>query len=161
MYAYTLVEQPIVVHLDVNSIILIPVGAIYDSIIDGAIVVDPYNLPAAGSPPPSNSPDRRVLHSRLQSHCLYWSCGGGAGKIPRCEDGTFRIREVSTKLPGGRSLSRIRMGGGKVHGVYYGVQQIQGLYAHYYDFVRPGTSMELDQCVYNSMVDGPYATGNN
>jgi hypothetical protein len=38
---------------------------------------------------------------------------------------------------------------------YYGVAQIQGLVSYYYGHVRPGSSVELNKCVYNNMVDNP------
>ena len=40
-------------------------------------------------------------------------------------------------------------------GGYFGAQQIQGLVAHYYDFVKPGAAIELNRCVYNAMIDAP------
>jgi hypothetical protein len=38
---------------------------------------------------------------------------------------------------------------------YYGVAQIQGLVSYYYGYVRPGSSVELNKCFYNNMVDNP------
>ncbi|CAB9502327.1 expressed unknown protein [Seminavis robusta] len=38
---------------------------------------------------------------------------------------------------------------------YYGVAQIQGLLSYYYGFFRPFSSVELNRCHYNNMVDNP------
>ena len=51
LYAYTLVEHPIVVHLDIDSLILRPLDVIYDAMIDGIGAVDPSDLSAAGGTP--------------------------------------------------------------------------------------------------------------
>ena len=89
-----------------------------------------------------------------------WPCSGGAGRIPGCEAGPRRVQGVSSHRPGGRSSVRIRLGrGGKGCGGYYGAQYIQGLCAHYYDFVRTRTAIELDRCMYNAMAESLYATG--
>jgi len=45
------------------------------------------------------------------------------------------------------------------YGGYFGAQQIQGLCAYFYDGIHPGTAVELDRCIYNSMVDNPYHKG--
>merc|ERR1711981_1501678 len=42
------------------------------------------------------------------------------------------------------------------YGGYYGSQQIQGLMAYYYDGKHPNSSVELNRCIYNQMVDDPY-----
>ena len=102
MYAYTLLEQPIVVHLNVDSLILRPLDVIYDTMIDGIGTVDPSDLPAAGGNVPPDRPDRHVLHSRPQSHCSSWTLGGGAERIPGCEDGPCRIQGVPPHHPGER-----------------------------------------------------------
>ena len=51
LYAYTLMDQPIIVQLDVDPLILSPLGIIYDAMIDSISAVDLYKLPAAGGTP--------------------------------------------------------------------------------------------------------------
>merc|ERR1711862_632920 len=46
--------------------------------------------------------------------------------------------------------------GGLGYGGYYGAQQIQGLLPYFYDHLHPNTAVELNRCVYNTMVDNPY-----
>jgi hypothetical protein len=44
--------------------------------------------------------------------------------------------------------------GGK-HGGYYGELQIQGIVPYFYDYKHPGTAVELNRCYYNVMADPP------
>jgi hypothetical protein len=44
--------------------------------------------------------------------------------------------------------------GGKV-GPFYGSMTFQGIIPYYYDFLNPGTAVELNRCVYNQMCDNP------
>lgn len=44
--------------------------------------------------------------------------------------------------------------GGKV-GPFYGSMTFQGIIPYYYDYLHPGTAVELNRCVYNQMCDNP------
>lgn len=50
--------------------------------------------------------------------------------------------------------------GGKGYGGYFGAQQIQGICSYYYDFLHPGTGVELNKCYYNVMADAPRQSEN-
>ena len=40
-------------------------------------------------------------------------------------------------------------------GPFYGSMTFQGLVPYYYDYLHPGTAVELNRCVYNQMCDNP------
>lgn len=50
---------------------------------------------------------------------------------------------------------RERGGWGGVVGPFYGSMTFQGIVPFYYDYLHPGTAIELNRCVYNQMCDNP------
>lgn len=68
-------------------------------------------------------------------------------------------QEMRSVILGGHNYTKEWGWGGPQSGLpqshYYGVAQIQGLVSYYYSFVRPGSSVELNKCSYNNMVDKP------
>ena len=121
LYAYTLVEQPIVWHQLSNPA---PPDVIYDAMIYGIGTVDPYDLPAAGGTP---LPTSRIDAYFTRDYNLIVHNGrmaGGEGRISSCEAGPRRIREVSPHKPWraiviGYPAGGIRGMGGAIDGNYW------------------------------------------
>ena len=148
LYAYTLIEFPVVVHLDLDSLILQPFDDLYDSMIDGdngklpimhnstaptdiqAFYTKDYNMIRPGHPHPGVQGGFIVIKPNLD----YF------------EEYRQTILEGDFKSGAGW--------GGKWGG-YFGAQQIQGLCSYFFEALHPGSAVELNRCMYNSMNDNP------
>ena len=148
LYAYTLIEFPVVVHLDLDSLILQPFDDLYDSMIDGdngklpimhnstaptnilAFYTKDYNMIRPGHPHPGVQGGFIVIKPNLD----YF------------EEYRQTILEGNYKSGAGW--------GGKWGG-YFGAQQIQGLCSYFFEALHPGSAVELNRCMYNSMNDNP------
>lgn len=161
LYSYTLTNYPVVVHFDLDVIMLQPLDELYDSMIDGP-----------------SSPSRSRVTAMWQSE----------PEFPN-EIEAFFTRDYNMVNPGSRKPHQIGVQGGFIivkpnpnyfeeyvqiilegnytvgngwgdklaYGGFYGAAQIQGLCSYFFGHVRPGTALELNRCVYNSMVDNPFA----
>ena len=152
LWAYTLIDYPVVVHLDVDTLVLQPMDELYDAMINGpkqtseipvmfnkalpqekinAYFTRDYNMAKPGKP-----------HVGVQ---------GGFFIV---KPNTTVFEEFITTI----YTSDFRAGSGwgaKGFGNFYGAQQIQGLLPYYYDFLRPNEAVELNRCYYNAMGDNP------
>uniref|UniRef100_A0A6U6KUT6 Nucleotide-diphospho-sugar transferase domain-containing protein n=1 Tax=Odontella aurita TaxID=265563 RepID=A0A6U6KUT6_9STRA len=156
LYAYTLTDYPVAVHLDVDSILLRPLDDLFDAMIGGGDAAEAARRLAVhgGAALPENGP---VNFFFTRDYNLVNKPGKPAG----IQGGFMAVRpsvEVYEEYRGIVLQGDHYPGSGwgrKGHGGYYGAQQIQGLCAYYYDHVHPGTAVELDRCRYNQMVDDP------
>ena len=157
MYAYTLLDYPIVVHLDLDSLVLRPMDDLFlamlgtgdDDVVAGARSRVPVMHDA---PLPS---DVRAYFTRdynmVQPGHRHPGVQGGF-LVVRPDLAAFR-EYVATVLEG-----KFFQGSGwqgKGYGGYFGAQQIQGICSFYYDYKHPGTGVELNKCYYNAMADAP------
>jgi len=151
--AYTIIQHPIVVHLDLDTLVLQPMDKVFD-----------YMLGEASE-------------SSIQS-VIQWK----DLPIPQGEINAFFTRDYNMVNPGTKYkpvqggflvlrpsmetynnfVDIVREGdfrggsgwGGKV-GPFYGSMTFQGLIPYYYDYLHPNTSLELNHCIYNQMCDNP------
>jgi hypothetical protein len=154
LYAYTLVEYEIVVHLDLDSLILQPLDNLFDSMLldNEAKAVSDSKLPVMfGDPVPEkieafftrdyNMANLGKKHVNMQ--------GGFFVVKPNLqyfEEYKEAILEGDF-IPGNGWKGK--------YGGYFGAQQIQGLCAYFFDGLHPGTAVELNRCIYNNMNDDP------
>jgi len=157
LYAYTLTEHPIVVHLDLDSLILQPLDDLFDAMLlkDG-----------------ERGPKLPVMHGKpipekIEGYFTrdYNMVKPGKKNPPGIQGGFIVIRpnlehfeEYKQVILEG-DFRQFKGWAGK-YGGYFGAQQIQGLCSYFYDGLHPGTAVELDRCIYNSMVDSPYGEKN-
>ena len=132
-YAYTLVDHPVVVHLDLDVLVLQPLDELFDLIIEGeadALYTYDYNMV---------NPGRQA------------GTQGGFLVIRPSMSAFSEYREIV--LEGDYTLET---GWGKTNiGYFWGGMTFQGLVPYFYLSRHPGTERELDRCVYNSMSDNP------
>lgn len=153
LYSYTL-SEPVAVHLDVDALILKPLDSLFDAIIDGfeSSPLDIKDMELHGNSSLPGQVDAFFTRDYNLS---------AKGKLAGMQGGFIVVRPSMKVFEEYRRIlleGKHYRGSGwdrKGHGGYYGAQQIQGLVAHYYDFVRPGTAIELNRCVYNAMIDAP------
>ena len=154
LYAYTLTDYPVAVHLDMDALILKPFDVLYDAMIEG-------------------SEDQKTKIQQLSHNKEL--------KIPQQIDAFF-TRDYNMINPGKKNVGaqggflifRPSMdafnenvevilegdfqrgrGWGGTHGGFFGAQQIQGLTPYFYDILHPNTAVELNRCYFNSMNDNP------
>ena len=154
LHAYTLVNYEIVVHLDLDSLILQPLDDLFNSMLlegdekkenDSKLPVMfndkvPQNIEAYFTR------DYNMANLGKQ----YINVQGGFLVVrPNLE---YFEEYKRTILEGDFQQGR---GWGGKYGGYFGGQQIQGLCSYFFDGLHPGTAVELNRCIYNAMNDSP------
>lgn len=159
LHAYTLLEHPAVVHLDLDTLVLKPMDRLFDVIIDGpprdggngGIEVafgDPLVFPGS-----SGQIDAYFTRDYNMAH---------AGNKHVGVQGGFLVLRPSQSTYD-EFVSIIRKGdfqegkgwGGLGFGPFYGSMTFQGIIPYFYDHLHPGTGVELHHCVYNNMAINP------
>jgi hypothetical protein len=154
LYAY-LLEEPIVVHLDMDFIFHKPLDDLFDVML----------LPNDNN----DEPKSRVHRERPNEP---WPATVDAfltrdwplvkpGRIAGFQAGFIVLRPSQTVFDEivqviktaeyVEGFSRQNGWGGKGYGGFIGAKAMQGLLAYYYDHIRPGNWVELNQCRYNHM----------
>lgn len=160
LYAYTLMEHPIVVHWDLDVLVLTPMDDLFD-----AMLFD------------SNSPRGAAARAKLQIQ------RPGVQPLPERIDAFF-TRDITSANPwekitavqGGFVVARSSMEHFKMYqdfisegdyrpgrgpgsgwaglgyGGFQGAMAYQGVLAYFYDIVYPGHSVALDYCHWNQVV---------
>jgi hypothetical protein len=158
--AYRLTQHPVVVHLDLDVLVLKPM----DDVID--LMRNPSSYIANGNNN-SNSPimwpeksipdnisliftkDYNVVAPRRPDKPFQ----GGFFMVKPSKEIYQEIVEIVRK--GDYTDKNNKKGwGGKV-GPFHGGMTIQGLLPWYYEYLHPGMAVELNRCVYNNMADNP------
>jgi len=157
LYSYTLMEYPLVVHLDMDSVLFQPLDELFDAILD------PSTRHAINKPTHIRSPlpsDNTTIQAMFTRDYLMVNVGkkdvGVQGGFFIVRPNTTVFKEYQAIILEGNFIPGI--GWAAKYGGYFGAQQIQGLMAYYYDGLYPGQAVELDYCTYNNMGHYPYDT---
>lgn len=151
LYAYTLTDHPIVVHFDLDSIMLQPFDHLYDAMLN----VEETNpdIPVMFG---ENLPDTIDAYFTKDYNMVpvgHTHPGIQGGFLVIRPNMKFFEEYKSVILKGN---FRQDAGWDGKYGGYFGAQQIQGLCSYFYDALHPGTAVELNRCLYNQMRDSPY-----
>jgi hypothetical protein len=148
--AYTLTDYPIVVHLDLDVIVLKPMDDIFDM-----MMLDNVEPSKAIMWP--NKP----IPQKINAFYTYDYNMVSASNPYKPVQGGFLVTRPDRKVyEEFREIVRVgdfRDGGGwggKV-GPFHGSMTFQGIIPYYYDVLHPGQSIELSRCIYNQMADNP------
>ena len=149
LWAYTLTSYPVVVHLDLDTLVLQPMDELFDAMIYGSSKDVPVMF-------------NKALPLKINAYFTrdYNMARPGKPHVG-VQGGFFIVRPNTTVFQEYIDTiytSRFIMGkgwGGKGFGNFYGAQQIQGLLPYYYDFLHPNEAVELNRCYYNAMGDNP------
>ena len=142
-------------HLDIDTMVLQPMDELYDAMIHGPTMSNMNNIKLMFSDLPI--PKQIDAYFTRDYNLIH-----PGKKHVGMQGGFFIIRPNMTVFEEYQSIvlegnfEAFVGWGGLGYGGYYGAQQIQGLMPYYYDHLRPNTSLELNRCIYNSMVDNPY-----
>ena len=168
--AYRLIEHPIVIHMDLDVLIVNPM----DDIID--LMLEPTKYKQQFS-----STDSLTEH--LSKINIMWPEKDLPDNIefmftkdynvvaPKRHDkpyqgGFFMIKPSLDTYNDFINIVKegdyhVKGGWGKKVGPFYGGMTIQGLLPWYYEYKHTGTNVELNRCVYNSMNDNPMLVRDN
>lgn len=157
-YPYRMTEFPVVVHVDIDFLFLQPMDELYDAIIYSK---DTARGRKARESIPMEFPKETAWPDRVDAFITRdWpqvipgrTPGYQAGFLVARPDPTVWEELTSIVLEGNYSkgFGRDNGWGGMGYGGFVGAMAMQGLMAYYYDVVRRGTAVELNQCRYNWM----------
>lgn len=160
LYSYLQFDYPVVVHLDLDTMVLKPMDEMFDLMLDPSF--NRSRIPAMWLKPEDFPSQVDFLFTRdynmvdpprRQPHQIGVQ-GGFLVIRPNAED--FE-RYIKTILSGGDFVQGVGWGGQKLqYGGYYGAGTIQGLASYYFGHLQRNRSVELNRCYYNTMVDNPY-----
>jgi len=157
LYAYTLMDYPIVVHLDLDVLILRPLDQIFDTMLLPAIATK--HIPAAMWNKTVNHPVNAFFtrdYPMSPSIKPIYKVGMQGGFLVVRPDMNAH-EEYRQIILNGEFVPGAGWGGKKLnYGGFYGAATIQGLLPYYYGNYHPDTYVELNRCYYNQMVDDPY-----
>ena len=160
LYAYALTDYPIVVHLDIDSVVFKPLDDIFDPMllptdatkhVAGGMwmknVTHPINSYFTRDYPMTKS--RSLDRNKVGMQGGFWVVRPDQAVFDKfCEiilDGDFE--------PGrGWGNHTYSFGG------FFGAAQIQGIVPYFFGRFEPNTYLELNRCYYNQMADNPYRT---
>jgi len=168
LYAYTLLDFSVVVHLDVDSLILKPLDDLFLVMMnsDGGIDATESPIKTQNTYDGANLKNVPVMLNKPLTETVnaFFTRDYNMirpGKEHVGVQGGFLIVRPSLAvfeeykniiLDGNFDPGR---GWGGKYGGYYGAQQIQGIASYFYDHFHPNTAVELNRCIYNSMADNP------
>lgn len=158
LYSYTLTKHSVVVHLDLDCLILKPMDDLFDSMIEGPESEARGRLARQWNdqPLPTNieaffTRDYNLVNPGVRQPHQIGIQGGFLVVKPNME----LFEEYRTIIIDGNYTRSLGWGGKLKYGGYYGAAQIQGLCAYVFGAIRPGTAVELNRCYYNFMGDNP------
>jgi hypothetical protein len=149
--AYTLTEYPIVVHLDLDVLVLKPLDTIFDLML-GNPIDDTTSLTMFPNQdiPSSVNAAFTYDYNMVQPSVKYKPVQGGFLVIKPDQKVYEEYRDIIRK----GDFSASGGWGGQV-GPFYGSMTFQGIIPYYYNVLHPGQSIELNRCSYNQMCDNP------
>jgi hypothetical protein len=173
--AYTFTRYPVVVHVDLDVLILKPLDILYDAIIEGTqskqIAVMWPDLPMPAKVNAFFTRDCEytlglltvLLHA---TNKVFWRTDSvgmvGGGRQYKPVQGGFLVLRPD-KAVYDEYVAILKEGdfqegkgwGGKNVGPFYGAMTVQGILPYYYDILHPGESVDLNRCIYDQMCDNP------
>jgi hypothetical protein len=175
LWSYTLTQHPFVVHLDLDTIVMKPMDELFDYGLYGT----PLSEMEVGGKNLSEQEEAAkkgiIMWNKEEQKSIEdknnWSNINAfftrdynmrpAGKKPVGVQGGFLIvRPSQTVFSEFQSIIRkgdfqSGKGWGGLGYQFYGAMTFQGIIPYYYDIISPGTSIELNRCMYNVMADNP------
>jgi hypothetical protein len=158
--AYTLIDYPIVVHLDLDVLVLKPMDAIFDM-----MLLNENKAPKVAS---SSSdiimwPDQPLPDKSAQIQAFFtmdYNMVGPGKQYKPVQGGFLVLRPDLAVYEEFRDIVRkgdfqLGKGWGGLVGPFHGSMTFQGLIPYYYNVLHPGHAIELNRCIYNQMCDNP------
>ena len=175
LWAYTLVDHDIVVHVDTDVFFHKSIDPIFNRMLQLPVVDGTTTPPTGSTTSPINS--LALLHTHhhtdnnvtlpLQIDFLFTRDYHQQSTITTdptrygVQGGFFVARPSLAVFDEMKSILlqgqyREHDGWGRAyHGGYWGASQVQGFLSYYYTTVHPEQAVELNHCLYNAMLDDP------
>ena len=148
--AYTLTQHPLVVHLDLDTLVLKPLDNIFDLML-GKGSPEKASIMWKDQPLPERVDAVFTRdYNMVPASRKYKPVQGGFLVLRPSMETYHAIIELVRK---GEFIEGKGWGG--VIGLFYGSQTFQGLVPYYYDVIKPGYAVEVNRCIYNNMCDNP------
>ena len=152
LLAYSLVDYPIVVHFDTDIVVQQPMDELFDAMLDEDATK--HKLPVMFGKPLPKRIDAfftrdYLLRSKLTNDTSKYAVQGGFLVIRPNTD----VLEQMTSLIEGGAYGIVRGWGRLLYGGFWGAAQFQGFMSYFFGEIQSTTSVELNRCVYNSMID--------
>ena len=157
LWAYTLTQHPIVVHMDLDTMVLQPMDDLFDG-----MLLDLKS--AAGKEARSRIPVmfQADMPNIVDAYFTRdYNMNNPKNSKPALVQGGFLVLRPSMKsFETYKEIIRkgdFRPGsgwGGKGYAAY-GAMTFQGIVPYFYDEIKPNTSTELSRCIYNAQADNP------
>lgn len=154
--AYTLTDYPIVVHLDLDVLVLKPMDEIFDMMLMNSKSAIPNSdvIMWPDQPRPETGAHIQALFT------MDYNMVGPGNKYKPVQGGFLVIRPDMAVYQEFREIVRIgdfqpSKGWGGMVGPFHGSMTFQGLIPYYYNVLHTGHSIELNRCIYNQMADNP------
>ena len=157
LWAYTLTNHPIVVHLDLDTMVLQPMDDLFDG-----MLLDPNSAP--GKQARSRIP---VMFGKDMPDVIdayftrdYNMNNPNNDKPVLVQGGFLVIRPSMEAFEKYQEIIRIGdfrggSGWGGLGYVTYGAMTFQGIVPYFYDAIVPDTATEVSRCIYNAQADNP------
>ena len=168
LYSYTLVDYPIVVHLDLDTLLLQPLDDLFLAMLgnDNNNDGDDENETLQSRIPVMHN---KSLPTDTKSIAAYFTRDynminpghkhvGVQGGLLIVKPNMNAFNEYIAIVLKGKFANGAGWydhKGGETYGGYFGAQQIQGIVSFYYDYYHPNTGVELNRCYINAMADAP------
>ena len=155
LYSYTLTHYPVVVHLDLDSLVLKPLDDLFHAMLGTNNTTNYTSKPAImfGRPLPEPHQLQAFFTRDYNMVHLGHPHVGVQGGFLVVKPSLNAFEEYRQVILEGDFVEGIGWKG--KYGGYFGAQQIQGICSYFYDGLHPGTGVELNRCIYNSMADSP------
>ncbi|KAL7490168.1 hypothetical protein ACHAW6_015909 [Cyclotella cf. meneghiniana] len=157
LYAYTLVDHPVAVILDLDSLVLQPLDDLFDAIIEGDALKEETVKKL-----PIHDKENAKIPKKIDAFYTkdYNMINAGNHEVAGVQGGFLMLRPsesifdeyIDLVLEGNYIQGK---GWGGKYGFFFGGAQVQGICAYYYSGLHPNEGVELNRCRINSMVDSP------
>jgi hypothetical protein len=154
--AYTITQHDIVVHLDLDVLVLKPMDEIFDAMMhptDTAAMAQLQKL--------LMFPDRPMPSGPINAFfTMDYNMVGPGSKYKPVQGGFMVLRPDQAVYEEYKSIVktgdfRDGSGWGGLVGPFHGSMTFQGIIPYYYNVLHIGQALELNRCIYNQMCDNP------
>lgn len=154
--AYTFTEYPVVVHLDLDFLLLKPLDDLFDAmLLDEERAASAFDRIKRMWPEKPKPPKINAFFTRdcfvVNWNIMYKAVQGGFLVLRPDRSAYNQYVDIFRE---GDFREGLGWGGKKV-GPFYGAMTVQGLLPYYYDILHPEETVDLNPCVYNLMAGNP------
>ncbi|KAG7348233.1 hypothetical protein IV203_016938 [Nitzschia inconspicua] len=158
--AYRLVQHPLVIHVDLDVLILKPMDDVIDFMLHPT--TRQYNLQKV----PLMWPEKPIPNDIQLLFTKDYNMVGPKRRDKPFQGGFFIIKPSLEAYDEFIRIVKegdyhVKGGWGKKVGPFYGGMTIQGLLPYFYEHLHPGRAVELNRCIYNNMNDNPFMERKN